>query len=86
MRIASFIEIAGFVEVVGFIEIARSIEVVEVAGFVEGDFLARWPCLRIGGLAWPVPVVALVSAEELEGVGGLGEDANGFGAAYLDWI
>ena len=45
-----------------------------------------WFCLRIGGLGWSVPVVVLVSAEQLEGLGGLGEDANGFGAAYLDWI
>ena len=77
MRIARFIEIAGFVEV------ARSIE---VAAFVEGDFLARWFCLRIGGLGWSVAVVVLVLAEQLEGLGGLGEDANGLGAAYLDGV
>ena len=43
-------------------------------------------CLRIGGLVGSVPVVVVVSAEQLEGLGGLGEDADGFGAAYLDRI
>jgi hypothetical protein len=41
---------------------------------------------RVGGFGGSVPVVVLVLAEQLEGVGGLGEDANGFGAAYLNRI
>src|SRR5688572_9355907 len=45
---------------------------------VFGGFLGR-----IGGFGGSVPLVVLMHAEQLQGVGGLGEDADGFGAAYL---
>ena len=41
---------------------------------------------RIGRFGRSVPVVVLVLAEQLEGLGGLGEDADGFGAAYVDGV
>jgi hypothetical protein len=28
----------------------------------------------------------LILAQQLEGLGGLGEDADGFGAADIDWV
>ena len=37
--------------------------------------------IKIGWFCGPVPVVVLVCVEQLEGLGGLAEDANGFGAA-----
>jgi hypothetical protein len=43
----------------------------------------------VGEIVWffgSVPVVVLVLAEQLEGLGGLGEDADGFGAAYICWV
>jgi hypothetical protein len=33
-----------------------------------------------------VPVVVLVLAEQLQGLGGLGENTDGFGAPYLDGV
>ena len=41
---------------------------------------------EIGWFVGSVPVVVLVLAEQLEGLGGLGEDADGFGAAYICWV
>jgi hypothetical protein len=46
---------------------------VEVMLVVSGRF--------VGGFAGSVPVIVLVLAEQLQGVGGLGEDADGFGTA-----
>jgi hypothetical protein len=40
----------------------------------------------IGGFGGSVPVVVLVLAEQLQGLGGLGENTDGFGAPYLDGV
>ena len=42
-----------------------------------------WFVGEIGWFFGSVPVVVLVVVEQLEGLGGLGEDADGFGAAYV---
>src|SRR5688572_32188204 len=40
----------------------------------------------IGWFGGSVPVVVLVLVEQLQGLGGLGEDADGFGAPHLNLI
>jgi hypothetical protein len=40
----------------------------------------------IGWFGGSVPVVVLVLAEQLQGLGGLGENTDGFGAPYLDGV
>jgi len=42
-----------------------------------------WFVGEIGWFFGSVPVVVWVVVEQLEGLGGLGEDADGFGAAYV---
>jgi hypothetical protein len=59
-------------------------------GLIEADFLLVFGCSGfvgwMGGFGGAVPVVCVVLAEQVQGVGGLGEDADGFGAADLDWV
>jgi hypothetical protein len=47
-----------------------------------------WLLVGVSGLVGSVPAVVFVLVEQLEGVGGLGEDAEGFGAAHLHrvWV
>jgi hypothetical protein len=57
-----------------------------MSGSVSGGglgLLAARSLRRIGRFNRSVPVVVLVLAEQLEGLGGLGEDADGFRAAYV---
>ena len=48
--------------------------------------LILWILLGIGGFRGSVPVVVLVLAEQLQGLGGLGEDADGFGTPHLNRV
>ena len=54
-----------------------SIEEFRIAGFSISWF---------GGFGGSVPVVVLVLTQQLQGLGGLGEDADGFGAAHVDGV
>ena len=45
-----------------------------------------WFFGRFGGFGGSVPIIVLVLAEQLECSGGLGEDADGLGTAYLHWV
>jgi hypothetical protein len=45
-----------------------------------------WLLVKIIGFGGSVPVIVLVLAEQLKGLGGLGQDADGFGAADIDGI
>ena len=40
----------------------------------------------LGWVGGSVPIIVLVLVEQLEGLGGLGEDAEGFGATYLNGV
>jgi hypothetical protein len=45
-----------------------------------------WFVGEIGWFVRSVPVVVLVLVEQRQGLGGLGEDADGCGAAYICWV
>ena len=40
----------------------------------------------MGGFGGSVPVAILMATQQFERLGGLGEDADGFGAAHLDGV
>jgi hypothetical protein len=48
--------------------------------------LLGWFLVRIGGFGGSVPVVVLMFAEQPQSFGGLGEDAEGFGAPHIYWV
>jgi hypothetical protein len=54
-------------------------------GLFEFDLILGWFSI-IGWFGGAVPVVVLLLAQQLRRVGGLGEDADGFGPAYIDGV
>ena len=67
----------------GFVVVFRFVAAVLV-------FVVAWFLVRVGGFGGSVPVVVLVLvlAEQLQGLGGLSENADGFGTADVNgvWI
>src|SRR5688572_11256158 len=61
-----------------------------IGGFGTGGFsIGGFGFVRFGiilGFGGSVPVVVLVLVEQLEGSGGLGEDADGFGASHFHGV
>jgi hypothetical protein len=61
---------------------------VVLSGLIEVELLVvagLFGCF-LGGFFGSVPVVVLMVIEKLEGFGGLGEDADGFGATDIDGV
>src|SRR4029450_8915230 len=57
-------------------ELQRPVNTLVVAG----------PSVSIGVFGRSVPVVVLMLTQHVQGFGGLGEDAEGFGAPHIYWV